>query len=82
MPLIKDMGLDVRKPTNNKGANQPAHSRSLIRAFVILSLDSKITKLATCRVSAIWLLSVAEQPGLSLTLPETLKTGFLASRPI
>ena len=76
------MGLNERKPTNNKDADQPAHSHSLISPFVIRSLNSTITKLATCRVSAIWLLSVAEQTGLSLTWPETPKTGFLASRPI
>ena len=28
---------------NNKGADQPAHSRSLIRAFVVRCLDSTIS---------------------------------------
>ena len=46
------MGLDVRKPifggfANNTGADQPAHPRSLIRAFDIRSLESIICKLAT-----------------------------------
>ena len=38
------MGLDVRKPVfegfaNSKGADQPAHPRSLISAFVIRFLE-------------------------------------------
>ena len=38
------MGLDARKPVfegfaNNKGADQPAHPRSLISAFVIRFLE-------------------------------------------
>ena len=46
------MGLDARKPvfgffSNNTGADQPAHPRSLISAFVIRMLDSIICKLAT-----------------------------------
>ena len=32
---------------NNKGAEQPAHPRSLISAFVIHLLESIISKLAT-----------------------------------
>ena len=33
--------------TNNKGADQPAHTRSLISAFVLPLLESIIAKLAT-----------------------------------
>ena len=39
-----------------------------------LSLESIIAKLATCKVSVIWLVSVAEQTGLSLTLSAAQKT--------
>ena len=42
---------------NNKGADQPAHPRSLIRTFVVRCLDSVICILA----------SAAEQAGLNLT---------------
>ena len=37
--------------TNNKGADQPAHPRRLISAFVIRFLDSIISKLATSEIS-------------------------------
>ena len=36
---------------NNTGANQPAHQRSQISAFVILFLESIICKLATGEIS-------------------------------
>ena len=36
---------------NNKGADQPAHVRSLISAFVIGSLERIISKLATGEIS-------------------------------
>ena len=36
---------------NNIDANQPAHQRSLISAFVICLLESIITKLATSEIS-------------------------------
>ena len=50
------MGLDARKPAfwgfvNNKGADQPAHPRRLISAFVICVLESIISKLATREIS-------------------------------
>ena len=50
------MGLDARKPVfggfvNNTGADQPAHPRSLISAFVIRVLESTISKLATSEIS-------------------------------
>ena len=67
---------------NNKGADQPAHPRSLISAFVIHLLESIISTLATNKLSFFYLVSVAEQGGLSLAFSETPKTGFLATRPI
>ena len=67
---------------NNTGSDQPAHPCRLISAFVIRFLESIISKLATSEMSIFWLVSVAEETGLSLALSETPKTGFLATRPI
>ena len=53
---------------NNKGADQPAHPRSLISAFVICLLESIIYKLATSKISILRLVCVVEETGLSLTL--------------
>ena len=36
---------------NNKGADQPAHQRSLVSAFVICLLEIMISKLATSKIS-------------------------------
>ena len=59
----------MRKPVlpyvNNKGADQPAHPRCLISAFVVRCLDSKIPLLAKSKSSKPWLVSVAAQAGLS-----------------
>ena len=52
---------------NNKGADQPAHLRSLISTFVVRCLDSMICILAISKVSRYQLASVAEQAGLNLT---------------
>ena len=52
---------------NNKGADQPAHPRSLISTFVFRCLDSMICILALSKVSRFQLVSVAEQAGLNLT---------------
>ena len=62
---------------NNKGADQPAHPRSLISTFAVLCLNSIIPLLVIAEISRLWLVSVAEQAGLSLTLSQTPKTGFL-----
>ena len=67
---------------NNKGAEQPAHLRSLISAFVIRLLESIISKHATSQVLIFELIYVAEETGLSLALSETSKVGFVAMRPI
>ena len=71
----------LRGFANNKGADQPAHPRRLISAFVIRFLESNISKLAPSKISIFYLVSVAEQTGLNLTLSETPKTGLLATRP-
>ena len=63
--------------SNNKGADQPAHSRSLISAFVVSFLNSIIPLLAIDEISRPKLLSSAEQAGLSLNWSQTPKTGFL-----
>ena len=68
----------MRKPyANNKGADQPAHPRSLISTFIVRYLDSIVPILAKSKISSLYLASVAEQAGLSLTWSETPKTGFL-----
>ena len=67
---------------NNKGADQPAHPRSLISAFVIRLSKSIISRLITSEISIFQLVSEAEETGLKLALSETPKIGFLATRPI
>ena len=41
----------LREFANNKGADQPAHPRSLISAFVVRLLQSIISKLASSEIS-------------------------------
>ena len=48
---------------NNKGADQPAHPRSLVSTFAIRFLESTISKLATSEISIFQLVPVAEQAG-------------------
>ena len=71
----------MRKPVlpyaNNKDADQPAHPRSLIGVFVIRSLDSIMPLVSISEISSLYLASAAEQAGLSLTLSQAPKTGFL-----
>ena len=79
----------MRKPVNviceqqrHRSASssvQPAHRRSLISAFVVRCLDSIVPILVISKISRLQLVSVAEQSGLSLTLSETPKTGFLVT---
>ena len=54
---------------NNKGADQPAHPRSLISAFGIRCLDSipAISVVSVCKISSLKLVPTAEQASLSLT---------------
>ena len=44
--------------------------------------ESIISNFATSEISIVYLISVAEQAGLNLALSETLKTVFVATRPI
>ena len=52
---------------NNKGADQSAHPRSLISAFIVRCLESIIPLLAIAEISRPKLVSVAEQACVSLT---------------
>ena len=67
----------LRGFSNNNGADQPAHPRSLISAFVTRLLESIISNLATSKISIYSLVYVAVETGLSLTMSETPKTGAL-----
>ena len=64
---------------NNTGADKSVHPPSLISTFV---LESIINKLASEEISIFKLVSVVEETGLKLTLSETPKIGFVATRPI
>ena len=64
---------------HNKDTGQPALPRSLIIAFVVHFLDSIMPLRSISKVSRLQLASVAEQAGLSLTLSQTWKTGFLVA---
>ena len=61
---------------NNKGADQPAHPRSLISTFVVRCLDSIIPLVSISELSSL----VAAHAGLCLTWSQTPKTGFLVTR--
>ena len=65
----------ARNPTlfraNIKGADQPAHKRSLISAFVFRFLKNIIILLARYKNSIFWLVPVAEQAGLRFTWSQT-----------
>ena len=62
---------------NNKGADQPAHQRSLISAFVVCYLYSMISLVSTSEISSLWLASVAAQAVLSFTWTQTWSQVFL-----
>ena len=55
----------------NKDADQPAHPRSLINAFVVRCRDSTLLTVVTIEISKHSLASVDEQDGLSVTWSET-----------
>ena len=61
---------------NNKGADQPAHPRSLISAFVVRCLDSVMSLVSVTNISSLVLASVAEQASLSLTWSGTPEDTF------
>ena len=56
---------------NNKGADQPAHPRRLISAFVVRCLDSITSLDSIAEISRLYLASVATQAGLCLACSET-----------
>ena len=72
----------LRKFANDNGADQPAHPRRLISAFVIRLSESIISRLATSEISIFQIVSIAEETGLKLALSETQKTGFLTTWPV
>ena len=61
---------------NNQGADQPAHPRSLISAFVVRCLASIISIDSIAEISRLMLASVAGQAGLSLNWSETPEDTF------
>ena len=61
---------------NNKGADQPAHPRSLISAFVLRCLVSVMSLVSVTYISSLLPASVAEKASLSLTWSETLEDTF------
>ena len=61
---------------NNKGADQPAHPRSLSSAFVDRCLDIVMSLVSVIKISSLKLASVAEQASLSLTWSETPEDTF------
>ena len=61
---------------NNKGADQPAHPRSLISAFIVRCLDSVMSLVSVTKISSRMLAFVAEQASLSLTSSETPEYTF------
>ena len=65
---------------NNKGADQPAHLRCLISAFVVRVLDIIIPLVSISEISSLYLAFLAAQAGLSLPSSQTPKTDFLVTR--
>ena len=61
---------------NNKGADQPAHPRSLISTFVVRCLDSLISLDSIAEISRLYLAAVAAQAGLCLAWSETPEDTF------
>ena len=61
---------------NIKGADQPAHPRSLIRAFIVRCLDSILSLDSIAEISRLYLASVAAQAGLCLAWSESLEDTF------
>ena len=61
---------------NNNGADQPAHPRSIISAFVVRCLYSIISLDSMAEISKLQLASVAAQTGLCLGWSETPEDTF------
>ena len=66
----------VHATCENEGADQSAHSRSLISAFVFRCLDSITPTLASAKIPRIYLASLAEQADLRLTWSEIPEDRF------
>ena len=69
----------MRKPVFAICEQQRLRS-ALISTFVVRCLDSIIPLVSLSEFSSLYLASVAVQVGLSLTWPQTPKTGFLVTR--
>ena len=65
---------------NNKGADQPAHPRSLNSVFVVRCLNRIIHLVSISEILSLYLASVAAQASLSLPRSQTPETGFLVAR--
>ena len=61
------MKICLRSYADNKGADQSAHLRSLISAFVVRCLDGAMSLDSVTKTSSLVLASVAEQASLSPT---------------
>ena len=66
----------LQRFVNNKGADQPAHTRRLTSAFVIHLLERIISKLASSEISIFYLVSVAVETGSSLAFLENPEDRF------
>ena len=66
---------------NNKGADQPAHMRSLISTFVVRLTKSIMYRHSTSEISMFKLVSVAEQVNLNITVGNP-EDRFVAMWPI
>ena len=64
---------------NNKGADQPVHSRRLINNFVVRCLDNIIPLVSIPEIASLYLATVATQAAC-LPWSQTPKTGFLMTR--
>ena len=76
-----NMRLNVRT-TCLRGLRTTKAQNSLISAYVIRLLESIISRLAVSDISIFYLVSVAEETGLSLALSEIPKTSIVTMRPI
>ena len=65
---------------NDKGADQPAHPRSLISTFIVRCLDNIIPLVSISEISSLYLASVAASANLCLAYSQTPKTDFLMTR--
>ena len=79
MATINELGHEktcLMLYANNKGADQPAHPRSLISVFVVRCLDSVMSLVSVTKISSLMLVSVAAQAGLCLAWSETPEDTF------